>query len=197
MDSISTQTWIILAGVLVLAVIALLGWSHYRKRQAYGLQQRFGAEYGGTVQVLGTRTEDEAELRARQKRVEPLHIVALQPAEAVKFSQAWKVLQRRFVDNPKGVVVQADRLGRELMLARGYPMGDFERRAGDVSVDHPAVVANYRAAQAIALRAERGEANTEDLRKAVVHYRALFAELLEVTEAREVPMQQRHKEVQS
>ena len=195
MDSISMKTWIILAGVLVLAVIVLLRWSYYRKRQAYGLQQRFGAEYGRTV--LGSRTADEGELKARQKRVERLHIVALQPAEAVKFFQAWKALQRRFVDNPKGVVVQADRLVRELMIARGYPMGDFERRAGDVSVDHPAVVANYRAAQAIALRDERGEAKTEDLRKAFVHYRALFAELLEVTDARDVPMQQRHREVQS
>jgi len=195
MDSISMKTWIILAGVLVLAVIVLLRWLYYRKRQAYGVQQRFAAEYGRTV--LGSRTEDEGELKARQKRVERLHIVALQPAEAVKFSQAWKALQRRFVDSPKGVVVLADRLVRELMIARGYPMGDFERRAGDVSVDHPAVVANYRAAQAIALRDERGEAKTEDLRKAFVHYRALFAELLEVTAAREVPMQRRHREVQS
>jgi hypothetical protein len=195
MDLISTQTWIILAGVLVLALIALLGSLYYRKRQTYRLQQRFGAEYGRTV--LGSRTEDEAELKARQKRVERLHIVALQPTEALKFSQAWKVLQRRLVDSPKGVVVQADRLARELMIARGYPMGDFERRAGDISVDHPTVVANYRAAQAIALRDARGEATTEDLRKGVVHYHALFAELLEVTDAREVPMQQRHKELHS
>jgi hypothetical protein len=197
MDSINTQTWIILAGILVLALIALVAWLYYQKKQSYSLQERFGAEYGRTVHALGSRTEAESELKARQKRVERLHIVALQPAEAAKFSQAWDVLQRRFVDNPKGVVLQADRLVRELMIARGYPMGDFERRAGDISVDHPAVVANYRAAQAIALRDQRGEASTEDLRKAVVHYRALFKELLEVRETREIPMQQRHKEVQS
>jgi len=89
-------------------------------------------------------------------------------------------LQGRFVDNPKGVVVQAEQLVRELMEKRGYPMGDFERRAGDISVDHPDVVANYRAAQAIAVRDQRGSADTEELRKAVVHYRALFDELLEV-----------------
>ena len=91
----------------------------------------------------------------------------------------------RFVDDPKGVVVQADQLVRELMLKRGYPMGDFERRAADISVDHPAVVENYRAAQAIAARDERGEADTEELRKAVVHYRVLFDEMLEVGEAKQ------------
>jgi hypothetical protein len=107
----------------------------------------------------------------------------LTPSEADRFSQTWKDLQGRFVDNPKGAVVQADELVRELMLKRGYPMGDFEHRAADISVDHPAVVANYRAAQAIAVRDKRGEANTEELRKAVVHYRALFDEMLEVKKA--------------
>ncbi|MEO8654705.1 MAG: hypothetical protein ABI409_11335, partial [Ramlibacter sp.] len=97
-----------------------------------------------------------------------------------RFGQEWKALQGRFVDNPKGVLVDADRLVRELMLKRGYPMGDFERRAADISVDHPSVVDHYRAAQAIALRDRRGEADTEELRKAVVHYRALFDDLLEV-----------------
>jgi len=94
-------------------------------------------------------------------------------------------LQGRFVDNPKGVVVQADQLVRELMLKRGYPMGDFEHRAADISVDHPTVVEHYRAAQAIAARDERGEADTEELRKAVVHYRVLFDEMLEVGEAKQ------------
>jgi hypothetical protein len=91
-------------------------------------------------------------------------------------------LQGRFIDSPTGVVVQADALVRELMLKRGYPMADFERRAADISVDHPAVVENYRAAQAIAAR----EADTEELRKAVVHYRVLFDEMLEIREAKQV-----------
>jgi hypothetical protein len=108
----------------------------------------------------------------------------LAPAEAARFSEAWKDLQGRFVDNPKGTVVQADQLVRELMLKRGYPMGDFEHCAADISVDHPEVVAHYRVAQAIAVRDERGEADTEELREAVVHYRALFDELLEVRETR-------------
>jgi hypothetical protein len=104
----------------------------------------------------------------------------LAPPDAARFTQAWNALQSRFVDDPKGVVVQADQVVRELMLKRGYPMGDFERRAADISVDHPTVVETYRAAQAIAVRDQRGQADTEELRKAVVHYRALFDELLEV-----------------
>ena len=107
-------------------------------------------------------------------------IAPLSPADALRFSQAWNALQGRFIDNPKGVVVQADQLVRELMEKRGYPMGDFERRAADISVDHPDVVANYRAAQVIAARDASGEADTEELRKAVVHYRTLFDELLGV-----------------
>ena len=104
----------------------------------------------------------------------------LAPSDAARFSQAWANLQGSFVDNPKEVVAQADQLVRELMVQRGYPMADFEHRAADISVDHPAVVENYRAAQVIAARDTRGEATTEDLRNAVVHYRVLFNELLEV-----------------
>jgi hypothetical protein len=196
MDTINTQTWIILVGAAVLALIAFVGWLFYQKRQSRRLQQRFGPEYGRTVDELGTRTKAESELKAREKRVERFHIVPLVPSEAARFSEAWKVLQGRFVDNPKGVVVQADLLVRELMLKRGYPMGDFERRAADISVDHPAVVDHYRAAQAIAVRDERGEADTEELRKAVVHYRALFDELLEVTESKVEVIPAKQMEVQ-
>src|ERR1700693_677602 len=182
MNTIPLQ-WIIVAGVVVFALIAVAAWLFSRKKkQSERLQHRFGSEYGRTVGELGGRTKAEAELKAREKRVEQLTITPLAPAEAARFSQAWSALQGRFVDNPKGVVVQADQLVRELMLKRGYPMGDFERRAGDISVDHPTVVASYRAAQAIAVRDERGIADTEELRQAVVHYRALFDELLEVKE---------------
>ena len=179
MDTMNTQTGIILGVAVVIVLIALAAYLLYRKKQSHRLEERFGPEYGRAVKELGSRTKAEAELKTRQKRVEHLNIVPLAPAEAARFSQAWKVLQSNFVDNPKGVVVQADQLVRELLLKRGYPMGDFEHRAADISVDHPAVVANYRAAQAIAARDQRGEADTEELRKAVVHYRALFDELLE------------------
>lgn len=179
MNTISLP-WIIVTGVLVIALLALAWFFSRRKKQSDRLQQRFGAEYDRTVGELGGRTKAESELKAREARVEHLTITPLAPAEAARFSQAWNALQGRFVDNPKGVVVQADQLVRELMVKRGYPMGDFERRAADISVDHPAVVENYRAAQAIAARDERGDADTEELRKAVVHYRVLFDEMLEV-----------------
>ena len=189
METIDTQTWIILAAVIVLALIAVGAWFYIRKKQSQKqslkLQERFGPEYDRTVKELGSRTKGESELKAREKRVERLEILPLAPPEAARFSEAWQALQGRFVDNPKGVVVQAEQLVRELMEKRGYPMGDFERRAGDISVDHPDVVANYRAAQAIAVREQRGSADTEELRKAVVHYRALFDELLEVREPRQ------------
>lgn len=185
MDSISTQTLMILAGIVVLALIALAAWSIYQKKQSHRLKERFGPEYGKSVDDLGSRSKAETELKAREKRVEHLDIIALSPSDAARFSQTWNDLQGRFVDNPKSAVEQADQLVRDLMQKRGYPMGDFESRAADISVDHPEVVSNYRAAQAIALRDKRGEADTEELRKAVVHYRALFDELLEVRETRQ------------
>jgi len=185
METLDTQTWIIIAAVVVLGLVALGAWLFYQKKQSHKLQERFGPEYGRTVNELGSRTKGESELKAREKRVERLEILSLAPSEAARFTEAWQALQGRFVDNPKGVVVQAEQLVRELMEKRGYPMGDFERRAGDISVDHPDVVANYRSAQAIAVRDRQGSADTEELRKAVVHYRALFDELLEVREAKQ------------
>ena len=193
MDTISTETWAIVGIVVVLALIAFAAWLFLQKKQSKRLQQRFGPEYGHAVGDLGSRSKAESELKARESRVESLKLVALSPAEAVRFSQSWSALQGRFVDNPKGVVAQADQLVRELMLARGYPVGDFERRAADISVDHATVVDHYRAAQAIAVRDQRGEANTEEQRKAVVHYRALFDELLDlkaVVQAPVVPLHQ-------
>lgn len=185
MHTMNTQ-WILISGIVVVAVsITLAVWFSYRKKQSKQLQDRFGPEYGRTVDDLGSRTKAESELKARAQRVESLDIAALSPSEAARFNVSWNALQGRFVDDPRGVVVQADQLVRELMLKRGYPMGDFEHRAADISVDHPTVVQNYRAAQAIALRGERGEASTEELRKAVVHYRALFDELLEVRETKQ------------
>ena len=179
MDTLDTRT-LIIGIVAVLALLALVGWFFGRRKQSYRLAQRFGPEYGHTVDALGSRSKAETELKTRESRVGGLHIVALTNTDAGRFSQAWGDLQARFVDNPKGVVIQADQLVRELMAKRGYPVADFERRAADISVDHPAVVENYRAAQAIALRDQQGQADTEALRKAVVHYRVLFDELLEV-----------------
>jgi hypothetical protein len=185
METIDTQTWIILAAAVALGLVAIGAWLYTQRKQSHRLQEHFGPEYDRTVNELGSRTKGESELKAREKRVERLEILPLAPPEAARFSEAWQALQGRFIDNPKGVVVQAEQLVRELMEKRGYPMGDFERRAGDISVDHPDVVANYRSAQAIALRDQKGTADTEELRKAVVHYRALFDELLEVRDPRQ------------
>jgi hypothetical protein len=181
MNTLDTQTMTVVA-VVILALLAVGVWLYTRKRQSDRLVQRFGPEYGRAVDEMGSRAKAESELRTREKRVEKLNIVPLAPADAARFSQDWKALQGRFVDNPKGVLMEADQLVRDLMAKRGYPMGDFDSRAADISVDHPTVVEHYRAAQAIALRDKRGEADTEELRKAVVHYRALFDELLEVSQ---------------
>jgi hypothetical protein len=179
MNTIPTNT--VFAAVLLLAlVIGIVAWFVMQKQRTLKLKQRFGPEYDQTVSELGSRVKAEAELTSREKRVAGLEIVPLTPADAVRFTQAWNALQGRFIDNPKGVVLDADHLVRELMAKRGYPMSDFEHRAADISVDHPGVVAAYRAAQEITARNERGEADTEELRKAVVHYRTLFDELLGV-----------------
>jgi len=178
----SSQIGIIVAIIVVIAVIiaGVLMAREQRRRQSVRLRRRFGPEYERVVSEHGNRAKAEAELRAREKRVERLKILPLPPAEAANFTRAWRGLQSRFVDEPREVVIEADRLVRDLMVKRGYPMSDFEARAADISVDHPLVVQNYRAAHAIAERHERGEASTEDLRKAVVLYRTLFDELLEV-----------------
>jgi len=179
MNTIPTNT-VIAAVLLIALLISVVAWLVIQKQRTLELKRRFGPEYDLTVSELGSRVKAEAELTSREKRVAGFEIVPLTPADAVRFTQAWSALQGRFIDNPKGVVLDADHLVRELMAKRGYPMGDFEHRVADISVDHPDVVATYRAAQSIAARDERGEADTEELRKAVVHYRTLFDELLGV-----------------
>ena len=174
------QTLIAALVILALIVIALV--LYQRRSRSKHLQRDFGPEYGRTVESMGSRDKAEAELLARRKRVEKLNIVPLSPADAQRFTQAWRALQARFVDNPQGALAEADALVRDLMSKRGYPMGDFERSAADISVHHPGVVEHYRAGHAIAERHARGEADTEGMRQAVIHYRALFAELLEVDE---------------
>jgi hypothetical protein len=180
MNTIPANT-VIAAVFLIALVIGVVAWLVMQKQRTLKLKQRFGPEYDLTVSEFGNRVKAEAELTSREKRVAALEIVPLTPADAVRFTQAWSALQGHFVDNPKGVVLDADHLVRELMAKRGYPMGDFEHRSADISVDHPGVVAAYRAAQEITARDERGEADTEELRKAVVHYRTLFDELLGVS----------------
>ena len=199
---LDNTTLTILGVVALMALLALAAWIGQRRKQSGRLQQRFGSEYARTVDHLGSRDKAEAELLDREKRVERLHIVALSPQDAARYAQEWKLLQSRFVDSPRGTLADADRLVRELMLQRGYPRGDFERRAADISVDHAAVIDHYRAAHAITLRDQNAAADTEELRKAVMHYRALFSELLEVAvnpnePAHHHPETTRHMETRS
>jgi hypothetical protein len=169
---------LIIAFILIALGLAVVAWLVTQRQRSLRLKRRFGPEYDVAVSEFHSRTKAEAELLKREQRVAAFTIVPLSSADTARFSQAWNALQIRFVDNPKGVVGEADLLVRELMAKRGYPMGDFEHRAADISVDHPRVVSNYRAAQAVAARDADGKADTEELRKAVIHYRTLFDELL-------------------
>jgi hypothetical protein len=173
-----------IAAVVVVALALVAVWVMQRRRRER-LERRFGPEYERAIHQHDDPRAAVRELEARERRVAGLDIKPLAPDAAASFTAAWRTVQTRFVDDPRGAVTDADRLVGEVMRARGYPMGDFEQRAADISVDHPQVVANYRAARGIAERHARGEAGTEDLRQALVHYRALFADLLEI---REEPM---------
>jgi len=168
--------------VLILVVIAvgiliLLG-----RRRSAALRQRFGSEYRRAVGEFGDERKAEAELAAREERVDNLNIRALTPEEESRFADSWKKAQARFVDEPSQATADADILVKKLMQTRGYPVGDFEQRAADISVDHPEVVSKYRAAREIAQRNNAGKATTEDIRQAMVNYRVLFEELLETAE---------------
>lgn len=174
----STVTVIIL--VLAAAVIgALAAWFFLRRRHTGELRRSFGPEYDRTVEATGKRKEAERELEHRRERVRQLDIRPLPPGDVDRYTRDWRAVQKRFVDQPEEAVGEADRLVTDLMQRRGYPVGDFEQRAADVSVDHPAVVENYRAGHRLAARARDGGAATEDLRQAMVHYRTLFDDLLE------------------
>ncbi|MBZ5584813.1 MAG: hypothetical protein LAQ30_21910 [Acidobacteriia bacterium] len=174
-----TTTAIVIIIIAAIIVAAALTWYFLRQRRSRTLQSQFGPEYEHAIRQYGDAPKAEAALRARQRRMEKLHIRPLLPEERERFGQLWHDVQARFVDNPESSIHDADNLVSEAMRARGYPMADFERRAEDISVDHPQVVRNYRAAHAIAVRREKGEASTEDLRQALVYYRDLFDELLE------------------
>jgi hypothetical protein len=169
----------VLVAILVIALI-VAGIVIARQRRSQQLQEGFGPEYGRTLQETGDRREAEAELQGRRDRREKLDIRPLEPAARDRYAERWQSAQRNFVDQPAPAVGEADSLVMEVMRDRGYPVADdFEQRAADVSVDHPRVVEHYRAAHAISARATTGEAGTEDLRQAMVHFRALFEELLE------------------
>jgi FtsZ-interacting cell division protein ZipA len=166
--------------VIIAAVALIVGAIVYiRHRRTENLRRQFGPEYKRALDRYGDQSKAETELAAREKRVRKLELRILTAEEQARFTHAWKKTQACFVDEPSRSVREADGLVKEVMQTRGYPVGDFEQRAADISVDHPKVVANYRAARDIAQRNNSGKATTEDLRQAMVHYRSLFEELLD------------------
>jgi len=173
----STATVIVIT-IAVLAV-AFAIFMYLQREKTRRLRSKFGPEYDRALDRHHDQRRAENDLLRRERRIEKLHIRELDSAERTRFSEAWRAEQARFVDQPREAVSRADRLVQDVMKVRGYPVGDFEQRAVDISVDHPAVVENYRAAHDIALRDASGTANTEDLRQAMVHYRALFEDLVE------------------
>ena len=176
----TTTTVVIIVVIAALIVSAGLVWLLARRRRSRRLRAHFGPEYDHTVRQLGSQAKAEDALAARQRRMDRIPIHPLPPQVRDRFAARWHDVQALFVDDPPGAIRDADALVNEAMQARGYPMGEFEQRAENLSVEYPNVVRNYRAAHSIAVRRESGEATTEDLRHALVYYRDLFEELLDL-----------------
>jgi len=169
-----------LVAVGVIVVVALVVWQALKAKRTRTLQERFGPEYDRTVDRADDRREAEADLAARAKRREELDIRPLPTASRDRYLEEWQRVQARFVDDPSGAVQEADSLIQSVLRERGYPVDDFEQRAADISVDHPQVVENYRSGHRLA------SGDTEQQRQAMVHYRALFDELVEDTADRQL-----------
>lgn len=173
-DEMTTTAVVILIAVIIVVAVAVLFF--LRQERSKKLRSRFGPEYDHAVREFGSQYRAEDALLKRQRRIEKTPIRSLSPEERDKFAQRWHDVQARFVDDPAGSIRDADALVNETMLARGYPMTEFDNRAEDLSVDYPHVISNYRAAHAIAMHRDAG---TENLRQGLVYYRELFDELLE------------------
>lgn len=179
MDFSNLSNWQVIAIVAIILVAAVVIIVLFEKSRSARLRSRFGtAEYERAITEGGSRRRAEAQLNEREKRVKSFHLRELSSADRSRFEANWMAVQQDFVDGPIGAVAEADQLLGTVMAARGYPVADFEQRAADISVDHPQVTENYRAAHEIALRQVNGKATTEDLRRAMIHYRALFDDLV-------------------
>jgi hypothetical protein len=175
------NTGVLIAIVVVVVVIALLAVLLAQRQRTQRLQGQFGPEYQRELARSGDRRAAESELAAREQRRRDYTIVPLDPGTQDRYQQEWRATQARFVDDPAGATREADVLVTRVMQERGYPVeDDFDRQAADVSVDHPEVAENYRAAHAVFQANEQGQAGTDDLRQAFVHYRSLFSQLLDV-----------------
>jgi len=164
--------------VVIVAVAAGIATFVYLNRRSQRLRSRFGPEYSRAVEETGSKYRAESKLEKLEKRVDKLSIHPLRPEEVGRFRDSWRVIQAGFVDDPRTALAEADRLLGEAMSARGYPVADFEERSSEVSVNHPLVVEHYRAGHQIALRHAEGQASTEDMRQAMIHYRTLFDDLV-------------------
>jgi hypothetical protein len=169
---------VLIVVLVLIAVLVIAGALLVPRMRSRQLQQRFGPEYDRTVQSTGDRQAAERDLQERAQRRRELDIRPLDPAARDRYAQRWRQAQERFVDEPDQAVAEADTLVQEVMRERGYPTGDFEQQARDVSVDHGDVVHEYHAAHELSQLSARGQASTEQLREAMVHYRTLFEELL-------------------
>ena len=171
--------WILIAAIVVIiAVVLVAAISTGRRKRTDRLKERFGPEYERTVSEAGEQKAAEKELAARERKRDKLDIRPLTRHALEAYADRWRAVQTAFVDNPSSAVGDADRLVTEVMRERGYPVDDFDQRAADISVDHPMVVENYRAAHSIHLAQQNGDIGTEAQRQAFVHYRALFETLL-------------------
>ena len=171
----------LIVSVVVIALLIAVGVALYlrsRSKISARFRKRYGPEYDRAVLEHGSDRKAEKKLADRETRVESLKIRSLGAAERERFVADWQSVQSRFVDHPKSSVTAADELVSSLMQARGYPVADFDQRAADISVDHPRLVENYRAAHGVAVRLGRDEASTEELRTAMIQYRGLFDELV-------------------
>jgi hypothetical protein len=176
----STLTIIIIVVLVVVIIGVILGLVFARRNRSDRLQEHFGSEYDRTVQTMGGEKKAQTELNERQKHVEALDIRPLSVSERERYLADWTAVQSKFVDEPGQAIVDADRLIIEVMQIRGYPVSDFEQRSADISVKYPALVSNYRGARAIANKNKQQQANTEELRQAMIYYRSLFEELLKI-----------------
>jgi hypothetical protein len=170
----------LIAVIVVILVIAIASAAHRRKMTSVQLRDRFGPEYDQAVREDRDNRKAEAKLLARVKRVRHFQIRDLSETERNRYLADWEAVQSHFVDRPRGAVTEADELVNSVMKTRGFPDAAFDQRVADISVDHARLVEPYRSAYAISQRAARNEATTEELRSAMIHYRALFDELLQV-----------------
>ena len=175
----NSETLMLVGMGVVVLLLGLAAWAYTSRRRRANLRERFGPEYERTVEAVGPARADSV-LRERADRINRFNLRKLTQDQADAFAREWRRIQSHFVDDPAGAVGEADQLITQVMTARGYPFEDFDRRSDDLSVDHPVVVQNYRTARTLALRRQRGEAGTEEMRQAVINYRALFNELLDV-----------------